>query len=189
IIPCISKVGPESYQKQILKMTDENRLYEKVKNYLKKSNWTILGGQPARGTNHLPVIEIKSYAHTAKGSKGSKKIDLVAFKDPFFLICEAKGSYSQSDISKINELTGSHDQRLAFINALLEKRVLKSNNIVIEDAKYTMSDTFLIKGVGYNILTSSAPEDFVTFVLQEDVAKPFFGRKISDEVKYLFTHS
>jgi hypothetical protein len=71
IIPCVSKVSPDAYEKQMLKMLDENTLYEKVKNYLKTTGWIILGGQPARGTNHLPVIEVKD--SPSRGSKGSKK--------------------------------------------------------------------------------------------------------------------
>lgn len=71
IIPCVSKVSPDAYEKQMLKMLDKNTLHEKVKNYLKTTGWIILGGQPARGTNHLPVIEVKD--SPSRGSKGSKK--------------------------------------------------------------------------------------------------------------------
>jgi hypothetical protein len=65
-------------------MIDENRLYQKVKEYLNSNNWIILCGQPARVTDHPPVIDVKDFANQIKGSKGTKKIDVVAFKSGVF---------------------------------------------------------------------------------------------------------
>src|SRR6266496_6729349 len=83
---------------------EENVVYQKLKKYLQEQNWIILGGEPPGGTNHILVIEVRDSLNFEKGSKGSKKIDLVAYTSPFFLLLELKNSYSYSDIHKLNEL-------------------------------------------------------------------------------------
>jgi hypothetical protein len=80
-------------------MIEENFIYQILKKYLREQNWIILGGEPPAGTNHIPVIEVRDPLNFKKGSKGSKKIDLVAFKSSFFLLLELKPSYSYYDIS------------------------------------------------------------------------------------------
>lgn len=189
LIPCESKVDQKSYENQLLKALDENRLYQKVKKYLEDYKWIILGGQPAGGTDHLPIIEIKDYTNPHKGSKGSRKIDLIAFKNPFFLMSELKDSYVDKDICKLNEIADLPRLRLAFFNALREKEILKSHHIEIKPQDYVDSGKYLIKSVGYNISSRSAPEDFVTFVLKGEIVKPSFGKQISEEVIRLFNHS
>ncbi len=164
----------------------EDAVYQKLKEYLKQQNWIILGGEPPGGTNHIPVIEVRNSLNLDKGSKGSKKIDLVAFKSSFFLLLELKYSYSYSDVSKLNELIKYPSGREAFLNSLLAKGLLKSNNIRIDYQQYIMSSHYLIKSVGYNASNKLAPEDFITFLVYETFVKPSFGREISDQVKTLF---
>ncbi len=80
-------------------MIEENLIYQILKKYLREQNWIILGGEPPGGTIHIPIIEVRDPLNFKKGSKGSKKIDLVAFKSSFFLLLELKPSYSYYDIS------------------------------------------------------------------------------------------
>src|SRR4051812_5227569 len=112
-------------------MIEENLVYQILKKYLRQQNWIVLRGEPPGGTNHIPVIEVRDPLNFKKGSKGSKKIDLVAFKSSFFLLLELKPSYSYSDICKLNELLKYPSGRESFLNALLAKGLLKSNNINI----------------------------------------------------------
>jgi len=168
-------------------MSEENVVYQKLKEYLQQHNWTILGGEPPGGTNHIPVIEVRDLLNLEKGSKGSKKIDLVAFKSSFFLLLELKGSYSYSDIYKLNALMKYPSGRQAFLNALIAKGLLKSNNINIDHQQYIASSRYMIKAVGFNASSKLAPEDFITFLVYGNFVRPFFGKQISDEVKALFT--
>jgi hypothetical protein len=114
-----------------------------------------------------------------KRSKGSKKIDLVAFKSSFFLLLELKGSYSYSDIYKLNALIKHPSGREAFLNALLAKGLLRSNNINIDYQEYIISSHYLIKAVGFNASNKLAPEDFITFLVYMNFVRPSFGKQIS----------
>jgi hypothetical protein len=114
-----------------------------------------------------------------KGSKGSKKIDLVAFKSSFFLLLELKGSYSYSDIYKLNALIKHPSGREAFLNALLAKGLLRSNNMNIDYQEYIISSHYLIKAVGFNASNKLAPEDFITFLVYTNFVRPSFGKQIS----------
>ena len=56
---------------------------------MRNLGWNILGGEPPGGTDfELPVIEMKG--SDLGSSLGSKKIDLICFKDNFFLLLELK---------------------------------------------------------------------------------------------------
>lgn len=81
-------------------MLTEEAVYLGTKNWLKSHGYTVLAGQPARGTDHLPVIEIKSPTGK-KGSKFSYKPDLFAFKDGYFYVIECKPSFNYGDCEKI----------------------------------------------------------------------------------------
>ena len=131
-------------------MLEENQIYQKLKSFLLEKNWKVLGGEPPGGTDHLPVIEIKDSTNKEKGSKGSKKIDLIAFKAPFFLLLELKKSFANSDVIKLDEITQSNEWRKAFLDALNEKRVLDKNEIKLETSQYLSSSNFFIKAIGYN---------------------------------------
>ena len=41
-------------------MLSEEEVYNGAKRILKNNNYTLLAGQPPRGVDHLPVVEIKS---------------------------------------------------------------------------------------------------------------------------------
>jgi hypothetical protein len=99
---------------------------------------------------------------------------------------ELKGSYSYNDVHKLNELIKYPSSREAFINALLAKGLLGSNNITIDVQQYIVSPYYLIKAVGFNASTKLAPEDFITFHVYMDYVEPSFGKQISEQVKVLF---
>lgn len=65
----------------------EKSVYNGTKNWLLNNGFSILAGQPPRGVDHLPVIEIKNPTGE-KGSRDAYKPDLVAYKDEMFFIIE-----------------------------------------------------------------------------------------------------
>ena len=75
-------------------MLSEEEVYNGAKRILTKNNYVLLAGQPPRGVDHLPVVEIKSGTNKEKGSKDSFKPDLVAYKDNILLIIECKPNFN-----------------------------------------------------------------------------------------------
>ena len=101
----------------------EDEIYILTKSFLMKSGWKIIGGQPPKGTDKYPVIEIKSAANSDKGSLGSFKPDLVATKDSWLLLCECKPGLDLNDVYKLREILLS-PSRIAQLYAELKQRNL-----------------------------------------------------------------
>lgn len=95
----------------------EEEVYNGTKRLLQRKGYVLLGGQPPRGVNHLPVIEVKSGTNDDKGSRDAYKPDLIAFNQDFFLIIECKPVYCGKDIDKLEEILGSEKR----INSLFEE--------------------------------------------------------------------
>ena len=124
-------------------MLTETQIYIKIKKYLKNLDWNLLGGEPAGGTDfELPVIEMKG--SSTGSSLGSRKIDLVCFKDNFFLLLELKKIFAESDIDKLNDICGSEISRREFMHALDEKHRLPPN---LQEENYTNSPELFIKAL------------------------------------------
>lgn len=121
----------------------EEEVYIGTKNFLINNNFTILGGQPPRGTDTLPVIEIKSKVNTDKGSKLSYKPDLLAFKNSLFYIIECKPKYCQSDVEKIESVLESEDRIECLYNELKQRNILNNINYKLSINEFKIS----LKGV------------------------------------------
>jgi len=106
-------------------MLNEEEVYNSTKKILKKNDFIILGGQPPRGVDHLPVIEIKSGLNHGKGSKDSFKPDLVAFKDNIFYIIECKPVFNFGDHRKLCKILNSEKRILFFYLELNQRSILK----------------------------------------------------------------
>jgi hypothetical protein len=106
-------------------MTIEMALYIDLKRFLKSHEWEIIGGQPPSGTDHLPVLEMKTHVGAVKGSKESYKPDLVAYKAHQLLIVEIKPSYSASDNAKLLSIL-MEPTRLDTLWAEIETRKISS---------------------------------------------------------------
>ena len=169
----------------------ETKIYLMLKKWLQKHSWIILGGEPPGGTNAIPVIELKDVEYTNKGSRGSKKIDLVCYKKGYFLLIETKENYSYSDIRKLNEIVGKEKWRRAFTRALKEKRVpfISDPSLFLKESEYIEKEDFYIKAVGFNdSRASSCPSDFVVFIpIKTGGIKIIFGSDISISKQRLFT--
>lgn len=119
-------------------MLSEEEVYNGAKRWLMKNGYTILAGQPARGVDHLPVIEIKDPTGE-KGSKDSYKPDLVAFKDDVFFIVECKPAFDHGDNLKIQDVLSS---------------LTRLQNLYIELSQYNLLKKFIIQRT---LVSSSSP--------------------------------
>lgn len=108
---------------------DEERVYVGTKRFLKNNDYLVLAGQPPRGVDHIPVIEIKDPNFTDKGSKNAYKPDLVAFKNNKFFIIECKPQYDLGDYDKLNSILSSNERLNTFYNELKQRGLFKKNNI------------------------------------------------------------
>jgi hypothetical protein len=106
-------------------MTIEMTLYIDLKRFLRSHEWEVIGGQPPSGTDHLPVLEMKTHVGAVKGSKESYKPDIVAYKANQLLIVEIKPSYSASDNSKLLSIL-EEPTRLETLWAEIETRKIRS---------------------------------------------------------------
>lgn len=103
---------------------DETFVYQSVCRYLSRLGWTLLGGQPPSGTDHLPVIEVKDPGNMGKGSKGSYKPDLVAWHDQTLLLVELKPRFSPSDRSKLLKILNDEGRKRALWREIAQRRLV-----------------------------------------------------------------
>lgn len=101
----------------------EEQVYLSLKRYVVKNGGYLLGGQPPSGTDHLPVIEIRSPDNSDKGSKSSFKPDLVFELSGLIHVVEIKPSYSPSDRSKQLELLRSPERIDMFWHELRVRKI------------------------------------------------------------------
>lgn len=106
-------------------MLTEEEVYNGAKRWLNKNGFIVVAGQPARGVDHLPVIEIKEPTGD-KGSRNSYKPDLIAYRieDNAFCIIECKPAYNEDDYEKIISVLSSNERKKAFYNELTQYRIL-----------------------------------------------------------------
>ena len=84
---------------------NENIVYFYCKKLLKKSGVHVFAGEPPGGSDELHRVELKHPNQKFKGSKGSRKFDLIAYHMSTFLLIELKDSPEkhQDDIIKLND--------------------------------------------------------------------------------------
>ncbi|MCL2755523.1 MAG: hypothetical protein FWE45_00525 [Firmicutes bacterium] len=109
-------------------MTEEE-IYLGTKIGLLKRGFKIMAGQPPRGTDSLPVIEIKSGEHTNKGSYRSYKPDLVCYDGINIYIIECKPNYNYPDVCKLLSVKNSPLRISMFYNELEKRGLFEKFNI------------------------------------------------------------
>lgn len=132
---------------------DEERVYIGTKRFLKNNDFLVLAGQPPRGVDHIPVIEIKDPNFTDKGSKNAYKPDLVAFKNNAFFIIECKPQYDFGDYCKLKSVLLSDERLHAFYNELTQRGLLRKNNINLS-YDYFKSNIFGVLSYSSDITTN-----------------------------------
>jgi hypothetical protein len=166
-------------------MLNENEVYQLLKPYVENLGWIVLGGEPPGGTDHIPVIELKDPANLSGGSKGSKKIDLVFFRDNNFLLLELKEIFAQSDVDKLDDIVSSDVWRKSFFNAIRDKSIHLRHNIPLTENNE--SQYHLIKALGFNKKDGLSLPDYILFHVNENNSVEIeCGTKITDKIKNLF---
>lgn len=158
-----------------------------MKKYLATINWNVVAGEPPGGSNHLPVLEIHDPNFTGKGSSGSKKIDLVAYKNNYFLLIELKSKYAFSDVKKLDQLTNSEFWRKSFVKALNAKNI--PSDLKLKDLnRYVKFSSLLIKSIGYDVEQKKIPDDFIVFYFSDPANHPnvLFGTNLKQNIRDLF---
>lgn len=147
-------------------MLSEPEIYVYAKWFLNRCGWTLVGGEPPGGTDALPRIEAKDPNFSKKGSRGSKKVDLIAHRDGYLLLLELKPSFHKSDVAKLDELVGSQRWRRAFWEACVERNALQRAGIDAEDMRDGMvSGETLIKGIGLGEY-HEVPDEYTLIVVR-----------------------
>ena len=109
-------------------MITETFLYIRLKRFLRYAGWQVVGGQPPSGTDHIPVLEIKAGNGVAKGSLGSFKPDLVAFRESTVLVIEIKPRFTKSDVDKVADFMSSKSRQDNFVLELEQRGVLEAGS-------------------------------------------------------------
>ena len=145
---------------------NETQVFLTVKNYLIQQDWVVIGGQPPSGTDHLPVIEIRDPLYKGKGSKGSYKPDLIAWRDRKLAIIELKPNFNQPDRNKVNEVLSSPDRIESLWDSLIQRNITLGEYGRIAENK---SQTRVVGGLGYGGKKVEHPELWRFFVNNGEV--------------------
>lgn len=117
-------------------MLQEDEVYIGAKAFLKANGWTLLGGQPPSGCNHLPVIEIKDPYRIGIGSKGAYKPDLVAHRDGITLIVECKPDFSRSDEAKLLGILLDPGKKKELYDEMSKRNLFERHGVHIGKGKF-----------------------------------------------------
>lgn len=147
-------------------MLSEPEIYVYAKLFLNRCGWTLVGGEPPGGTDALPRVEAKDPGFQKKGSRGSKKVDLIAHRDGNLLLLELKPTFHKSDVAKLDELVGSQRWRQAFWEACVEKNALQRSGVDPNEVRDgIISGEALIKGIGLGEF-HEVPDEYVLVVVK-----------------------
>jgi len=145
----------------------EPEIYMLAKEVLIKNGWRIIGGEPPDGTDHIPRIEVHDPNNLKKGSKGSKKIDLIAFKNEKILLLELKTLFDKIDIDKLDSIVSKE----VWLAALLDAIKTKTN---FNTSKYKKEN--IIKSIGLSCY-HDFPDDYILLVFSRKEYRLYIGKK------------
>ena len=154
---------------------DENIVYYFCKKILKKSGIYVFAGEPPGGSDELHRVELKNPFNPSKGSKGSRKFDLIAYHKSTFLLIELKDSYKKhdEDIEKLRD-TLDDDLWLKSLWESINERKLFGNGVI---PKYSLNNFLKQKEDLFQLCLGSGPssyippENFVYFEINENYMK------------------
>jgi hypothetical protein len=104
--------------------TIEEEIYIKFKDKMLREGWILVAGEPPKGTENRPVLEIKP--KKTKGSKNSIKPDAVFLKTNKLLIVEFKDKFSKEDETRMINLIESEPLKVSLKEAIEEKDSIKN---------------------------------------------------------------
>jgi hypothetical protein len=109
----------------------EDGVYLATKRFLKANGWLMLAGQPPNGCDHLPVVEIKAPNRTEKGSKGTYKPDLIAYRKGVLLLVECKPVHDEGDAQKLRGILMDSSRCQELITELVQRNILNRHQIKV----------------------------------------------------------
>ncbi|MDB2261819.1 hypothetical protein PM035_12875 [Halorubrum ezzemoulense] len=146
-------------------LLSESEIYVYSKRFLRNHGWKLVGGEPPGGSDGLPRVEAKHPDKDEKGSRGSKKVDILAYKGGKLLLLELKSRYDEGDVVKLDELVGELRWRRALHDACLERNAFQRAGVADGDLPHrVLSGAALVKGIGIGH-HHGVPEDYVRLTL------------------------
>jgi hypothetical protein len=101
----------------------EDQVYVFTKKWFTERGLRCVAGQPPRGCDNVPVVEIKDIGNFGKGSFGAFKPDLVFLSPRVIVICECKPAFSESDVAKLNMVDDSPERKKMFFVELNSRAI------------------------------------------------------------------
>jgi hypothetical protein len=136
----------------------ETEVFLACKRFLETHRWTILGGEAPGGSAHVPRIEIHHPSVTTRGSGGSRKVDLIAYRDGIILLLELKPSYDRADVLKLDALVRFPSWRYALVTALDQRRIFERYDLAEGLRKDILNGTALVPAIGLSTESSNVPD-------------------------------
>ena len=96
-------------------------MYVGTKKFLQHLGWAVIAGQPPRGSDHLPVVEIKSPLRTGIGSWGAFKPDLIAHKEGITVLVECKSAHNEADAQKLRMVLKDQERVLLLYSEIQQR--------------------------------------------------------------------
>lgn len=148
-------------------LLSESEIYVYSKRFLRDRGWKLVGGEPPGGSDGLPRVEAKHPDKDEKGSRGSKKVDILAYKGGKLLLLELKSRFDDGDVVKLDELAGELWWRRALHDACLERNAFQRAGVVDGDLpRRVLSGAALVKGIGI-AHHHEVPDDYVRLTLHD----------------------
>ena len=107
----------------------EDEVYVGAKKLLQHLGWAVIAGQPPRGSDHLPVVEIKSPLRTGIGSEGAFKPDLIAHKEGLTVLVECKSAHNEADARKLRLVLGDQGRVLLLHSEIQQRGLFKRRGL------------------------------------------------------------
>ena len=102
----------------------EDEVYFYTKEWFKLKGFKIIAGQPPKGSDNIPVLEIKDVNYLDNGSKGSFKPDLVTINSNNIIIIECKPKYDSSDKDKLLSVLFDDNRKFLLYEQLNQRNLL-----------------------------------------------------------------
>jgi len=163
---------------------DENIVYYYCKKLLKKSGIYVFAGEPPGGSDELHRVELKHPNQKFKGSKGSRKFDLIAYHMSSFLLIELKDSSKkhQGDIIKLNDTIKDKLWIKELWNNMNDRRLFGKGpipNCSLEDFTENRESLFQ-PCLGAGPSNFIPPDNFIYFEVDKNYLK-CRGRKVKNK--------
>ena len=132
----------------------EDEVYRASKKWFVDQEFQLLAGQPPRGTDRLPVVEIKAPNGKGKGSLGSFKPDLIVANSNVVLIVECKPRYDKGDVEKLLSIRDDLRRLDALVSELRQRRLFERRGL----GEFYPSSESIRSSVRYAVSYEGTPE-------------------------------